>query len=1073
MMTKSQTDSVISFKTDSETENESEIEALREYTQSHVNVNFSGGVDSASTFVDITWPVPSNEFIRIHAVNLKISTTCRICRQPGRPSELVFCTGCGAPKRPVHKKCLARDREHILGSARRTSGDGDQDCEEVEYVDYVFTRYLLRAPTPSLRPELHANDATCTWIGVPVLQKHDKPQIHVWSRLKDLLQMSQQAHQRQYPNLISFVGDTGSGKSTLIRTMIHMAQPENRQEASVPVPGLPEDRFVSTSSDIHAYADPLTLSTMSPMVYVDCEGFVGSDRPVSQEIVTALSEPGWLLECKYGTKFAEHSVHKYFQEKQDKLLKKVKQFLEGATNRINLEWGCLDSPDPRSPGARRTVDGRELCRVAHETRKRVVGSLYPRVLYGFSDLVCFVSTNGRSSDAFLGELIQWAQESHDRILNQQMKPALIIIINKELNMDLHGNTSSNPTEDLLRGFQNTERFERLQRFWKEREHPIEKTADLLRCYYSDFKVVLIPALTGKSSPAETVAVSQSIKRLYETIRASVAQVRRCKIQSCTESDLATLNTHLNRSLSILGQDDRNALDLHEIVTEDSPIPTKLSDHMASTLQKMCKYLKLDTTDEIGGEQALVDRFAPYVGACIVAQMGWIGDSDLETRRTTKERLVAEAQLGLQKFRLKHWRCEARDVQGKRRCQNYHDGHDKGHQFKSRADSTVETLIIKGDKSSDICDWKPKRIKPRDAGPRVLALDGGGVRGVVELYVLREIEKHVGYGISIHELFDLVVGTSTEDYFSREDEQFNDFKVWEAARATSAAPAFFQPFVHKKTQRSYEDGALVYNNPVSLAFSEVDKIWPESLPPDIVLSIGTGLVIEPTTGKVVMKRNSTLEGLKKLLPGGLRKQIEAGLGIIQASMSCHEAWREFKRVSVPEPRVRDNCHRVNVGLTQRVEIDDVGKMDVLLQDCERYLSDDTSVRYYNKGYRTAAQHVRAVSKRLLASLFYYVGPLQDTMAGGKWEGHIFCRLEPGSASAAELLRDHIQFRLAQIPHSSMDTVYSRISPHPVSGSFNLRDLSAHVVLRVAEGTYERYIEVNVPQWEGAWEPISGF
>lgn len=44
-------------------------------------------------------------------------------------------------------------------------------------------------------------------------------------------------------------------------------------------------------------------------------------------------------------------------------------------------------------------------------------------------------------------------------------------------------------------------------------------------------------------------------------------------------------------------------------------------------------------------------------------------------------------------------------------------------------------------------------------PRLI-VHSGGVRGIVELCVLRQIERHVGYGIAIHELFDLVVGTST-------------------------------------------------------------------------------------------------------------------------------------------------------------------------------------------------------------------------------------------------------------------------------------------------------------------------
>jgi hypothetical protein len=53
-----------------------------------------------------------------------------------------------------------------------------------------------------------------------------------------------------------------------------------------------------------------------------------------------------------------------------------------------------------------------------------------------------------------------------------------------------------------------------------------------------------------------------------------------------------------------------------------------------------------------------------------------------------------------------------------------------------------------------------RLKPRCAGVRLLTLDGGGIRGIVELAVLKAIHGHIGLGISVSELFDLVVGTST-------------------------------------------------------------------------------------------------------------------------------------------------------------------------------------------------------------------------------------------------------------------------------------------------------------------------
>ncbi|KAJ8124529.1 hypothetical protein O1611_g9111 [Lasiodiplodia mahajangana] len=49
-------------------------------------------------------------------------------------------------------------------------------------------------------------------------------------------------------------------------------------------------------------------------------------------------------------------------------------------------------------------------------------------------------------------------------------------------------------------------------------------------------------------------------------------------------------------------------------------------------------------------------------------------------------------------------------------------------------------------------------KPRYAGARTLCLDGGGIRGIVQLHVLREIEKILGSDLPIQLFFDLIVGT---------------------------------------------------------------------------------------------------------------------------------------------------------------------------------------------------------------------------------------------------------------------------------------------------------------------------
>lgn len=55
---------------------------------------------------------------------------------------------------------------------------------------------------------------------------------------------------------------------------------------------------------------------------------------------------------------------------------------------------------------------------------------------------------------------------------------------------------------------------------------------------------------------------------------------------------------------------------------------------------------------------------------------------------------------------------------------------------------------------------PVQIKPPGAGIRIMSLDGGGVRGIIELMILQEIERNLGPGLPIQAFIDLIVGTST-------------------------------------------------------------------------------------------------------------------------------------------------------------------------------------------------------------------------------------------------------------------------------------------------------------------------
>jgi hypothetical protein len=149
------------------------------------------------------------------------------------------------------------------------------------------------------------------------------------------------------------------------------------------------------------------------------------------------------------------------------------------------------------------------------------------------------------------------------------------------------------------------------------------------------------------------------------------------------------------------------------------------------------------------------------------------------------------------------------------------------------------------------------------------------------------------------------------------------KIWEAARATSAAPTFFEPVLI--SGRPYGDAGTGWNNPTVEAIAEVRKIWPDR-PIGCLLSIGTGLEKVKKLGDGASESYSWL--LSKLAPKKSFK-LDVTRYCVDCLTSCekshHDACSKFSdRIVVDENYFRFNVPQglSEIGLEEWEKIGDV-------------------------------------------------------------------------------------------------------------------------------------------------------
>jgi hypothetical protein len=141
-----------------------------------------------------------------------------------------------------------------------------------------------------------------------------------------------------------------------------------------------------------------------------------------------------------------------------------------------------------------------------------------------------------------------------------------------------------------------------------------------------------------------------------------------------------------------------------------------------------------------------------------------------------------------------------------------------------------------------------------AGPKVFVVSALEKQGITEgapfdMHLFRSYRlRHIGIrtGIQNWLRFTTTILRSdplndvTEHRYTPQHERSagsSNCEVWQAGRATSAAPVYFDPIsIHGQI---FVDGGVCENNPVGVARKEAEDIWP-GRPVGLILSLGCGL-----------------------------------------------------------------------------------------------------------------------------------------------------------------------------------------------------------------------------------------
>ncbi|KAI1100934.1 hypothetical protein F4804DRAFT_348064 [Jackrogersella minutella] len=494
-----------------------------------------------------------------------------------------------------------------------------------------------------------AKDRETTWFGFS-RDSSGHPIFQDYGRLATIMNESQaDVTTDRYPQIVSFIGETGAGKSTLIKLLIDRQSPQPPESVDYfsPVTSSSND-YIPTTGDVHLYAEPSTSHTNTPLLFADCEGFNGGEalpkalRCLPQEGIGKGRLPAESPGCQHP-----------FQRNANNTLLRSRH-----SSQRHIVWA--NSPQTKK-------------------REYSVSQLYPRILFTFSDTVVFVLRNPRSFEStVLNKLVRWGAASVDKSLNQPILPHAIVVLDATEDVDEKEWDVVTATNRLMSAIQGAiarePALDEYVQTWRRCGKEIRSTDDLLKHYYASVTVIRVPRR------GSYMLMDQQVEKLSDLIkrRCSDSHLKKKQVRMLANADM--LQVYLHASFDHFTKDLESPFDFVKEALGHNPVSRSFEGNILHLAVSMKDHSNNKAIQNDAKE--IFQRLAPMIASCVMF------DAVRQNRLGTAAQLLENSysQLcvsALQAFADLYWPCRFRNPAyspEKGRCCNVRSGHNpKGHQ----------------------------------------------------------------------------------------------------------------------------------------------------------------------------------------------------------------------------------------------------------------------------------------------------------------------------------------------------------------------------------------------------------